>query len=211
MGRRLPLPFLISLILHALLAMLGAFYMVQRHIIERDMVAVDITRVVESPPKRRLSKRAIKPVRYQPKIATVAIKQNRVPQRIQTAIELPATSYTTGVVAATETPSLLASKDVYTISKPLSIEYKPVPLKMQPPQVSPKRASSTMASTIQLSTAPPNLDIDPTDFLVALYDDYCRHHKLPLVSADEQDFSEMTAKQIEWIESFIIIWDSLHV
>ena len=73
MGRRLPLPFLISLILHALLAMLGAFYMVQRHIIERDMVAVDITRVVESPPKRRLSKRAIKPVRYQPKIATVAI------------------------------------------------------------------------------------------------------------------------------------------
>ena len=167
MGRRLPLPFLISLILHALLAMLGAFYMVQRHIIERDMVAVDITRVVESPPKRRLSKRAIKPVRYQPKIATVEIKQNRVPQRIQTAIELPATSYTTGVVAATQTPSLLASKDIYTISNPLSIEYKPVPLKMQPPQVSPKRANSTMASTIQLSTAPPNLDIDPTDFLVA--------------------------------------------
>ena len=55
------------------------------------------------------------------------------------------------------------------------------------------------------------MQCDPTDFLVALYDDYCRVNKLPLVSADEQDFSELTAKQIEWIESFIIIWDSLHV
>ena len=166
MGRRLPLPFLISLVLHALLALLGAFYMVQRHLIEKDMVAVDITRIAEPPPKRRLPRRAIKPIRHQPKMATVPIQQNRVPQRIETAIELPVTSYTTGVIAATETPSLLASSDIYTTSRSLTIEHKPVPMKMQPPKVNPKKMYSTIASTIQLSTAPPNFDIDPTDFLI---------------------------------------------
>jgi len=51
---------------------------------------------------------------------------------------------------------------------------------------------------------------DPTDFLVALYEDYCLHHGLPLVSADEQDIYNMPPKQRVWIHSFIVIWDSLH-
>ena len=51
---------------------------------------------------------------------------------------------------------------------------------------------------------------DPTDFLVALYDDYCRHHGLPVVSADEQDLHELTPKQRAWMHSFITIWDSFH-
>ena len=137
----------------------GRFYMVQRHIIERDMVAVDITRVVESPPKRRLSKRAIKPVHYQPKIATVAIKRNRFPNGYKLLLSLA--SYTTGVLRL-EAP-LLAVR-TFTNGKPLSTSTSQYA----------ENATAQVSRSEQVRQwhqrynfqQPTNLDIDPTDFLV---------------------------------------------
>ena len=48
---------------------------------------------------------------------------------------------------------------------------------------------------------------DEVDLLVQVYENYLTEQKLPLVSADEQDKSELTTEQVIWIESFQTLWD----
>tara|TARA_B100000902_G_C27061969_1_gene789576 strand:- start:48 stop:227 length:180 start_codon:yes stop_codon:yes gene_type:complete len=45
------------------------------------------------------------------------------------------------------------------------------------------------------------------DLLCEVYGKYIASQKLPPVSADEQDLSELTKEQVKWIESFITLWD----
>ena len=49
--------------------------------------------------------------------------------------------------------------------------------------------------------------VDQIDLLAEVYRKYTREQGLPFVSADEQDFKELTDSQIKWIEAFIILWD----
>tara|TARA_B100001094_G_scaffold3019_1_gene2689 strand:- start:260 stop:433 length:174 start_codon:yes stop_codon:yes gene_type:complete len=49
--------------------------------------------------------------------------------------------------------------------------------------------------------------VDQIDLLAEVYRKYTREQGLPFVSADEQDFNELTDSQVKWIEAFIIIWD----
>ena len=49
--------------------------------------------------------------------------------------------------------------------------------------------------------------MDKIDFLTIVYEDYCTKHSLPYVSADEQDFSYLDEKHINWIDNFIDMWD----
>ena len=48
---------------------------------------------------------------------------------------------------------------------------------------------------------------DEIDLLVEVYEKYITEQGLPSVSADEQDFNELTDSQFKWIEAFQIIWD----
>ena len=48
---------------------------------------------------------------------------------------------------------------------------------------------------------------DEVDLLVQVYENYVTQQKLPFVSADEQDKSELTTEQVRWIESFETLWD----
>ena len=48
---------------------------------------------------------------------------------------------------------------------------------------------------------------DEIDLLVEVYEKYITEQGLPSVSADEQDFNELTTEQVRWIESFQILWD----
>ena len=48
---------------------------------------------------------------------------------------------------------------------------------------------------------------DEVDLLVQVYENYLTEQKLPFVSADEQNKSELTTEQVRWIESFETLWD----
>jgi len=48
---------------------------------------------------------------------------------------------------------------------------------------------------------------DEVDLLVQVYENYLTEQRLPMVSADEQDKSELTTEQVRWIESFETLWD----
>ena len=52
-----------------------------------------------------------------------------------------------------------------------------------------------------------NQTIDSIDLLVQVYENYITEQGLPPLSADEQDFNELTDSQFKWIEAFQIIWD----
>ncbi len=49
--------------------------------------------------------------------------------------------------------------------------------------------------------------MDKIDFLTEVYEDYCTKHSLPYVSADDQDTSDMDEKHVNWIHTFIEVWD----
>jgi len=49
--------------------------------------------------------------------------------------------------------------------------------------------------------------VDQIDLLAEVYRKYTTEQGLPFVSADEQDFNELTDSQVKWIEAFQIIWD----
>ena len=49
--------------------------------------------------------------------------------------------------------------------------------------------------------------IDSTDLLAEVYRNYITEQGLPPVSADEQDFNQLTDSQRSWIEAFQILWD----
>ena len=51
--------------------------------------------------------------------------------------------------------------------------------------------------------------VDQIDLLSEVYRKYTREQGLPFVSADEQDFNELTDSQVKWIEAFIIVWDGV--
>ena len=48
---------------------------------------------------------------------------------------------------------------------------------------------------------------DEIDLLVQVYENYLSEQGLPYVSADEQDFNELTVEQVSWIEAFQTLWD----
>ena len=48
---------------------------------------------------------------------------------------------------------------------------------------------------------------DEIDLLVQVYENYVSEQGLPYVSADEQDFNEITEDQVIWIEAFQTLWD----
>ena len=49
--------------------------------------------------------------------------------------------------------------------------------------------------------------VDSTDLLAEVYRNYITEQGLPPVSADEQDFNQLTDSQRSWIEAFQILWD----
>jgi len=55
----------------------------------------------------------------------------------------------------------------------------------------------------------PQTTVDSIDLLAEVYRKYTREQGLPFVSADEQDFNELTDSQVKWIEAFIIVWDGV--
>ncbi len=55
----------------------------------------------------------------------------------------------------------------------------------------------------------PNNQYDAIAFLCDVYSDYIKKHNLPKVSADEQNFGELTQRQVLWIEHFIDVWDAV--
>tara|TARA_B100000686_G_C15857320_1_gene510162 strand:+ start:31 stop:204 length:174 start_codon:yes stop_codon:yes gene_type:complete len=54
----------------------------------------------------------------------------------------------------------------------------------------------------------PQTTVDQVDLLAEIYRKYITEQGLPSVSADEQDFNELTESQRSWIEAFIILWDA---
>ena len=48
---------------------------------------------------------------------------------------------------------------------------------------------------------------DEVDLLVDVYEKYTTEQGLPMVSADEQDKSELTKEHVRWIEAFESLWD----
>lgn len=50
--------------------------------------------------------------------------------------------------------------------------------------------------------------LDGLGFLCEVYQDYCKLHSLPLVSADEQDWHELTPSQRVWIQQFQLLWEA---
>ena len=55
----------------------------------------------------------------------------------------------------------------------------------------------------------PQTTVDQIDLLAEVYRKYTREQGLPFVSADEQDFNELTDSQVKWIEAFIIVCDGV--
>ena len=53
----------------------------------------------------------------------------------------------------------------------------------------------------------PQTTVDQVDLLAEVYRNYIITQGLPSVSADEQDFNELTESQRSWIEAFEILWD----
>ena len=49
--------------------------------------------------------------------------------------------------------------------------------------------------------------VDQVDLLAEIYRKYITEQGLPSVSADEQDFNELTESQRSWIEAFQILWE----
>ena len=172
MEHRLPLPFLISLIFHTLFAFLGTIYMVQQNLKEKDAVAANIVHIKPPVLQRRLPKRPVKPIRPQPKLETVPIQQKV--QRVETAVQLPASSTSTGLLAPTDTPLLMASDDMRALTRPLTIEQRPVRMKTPSPQIAPKWVRAVALPKVDFATADSNLDLDPTDFMVANLKDATR-------------------------------------
>jgi len=50
--------------------------------------------------------------------------------------------------------------------------------------------------------------LDGLGFLCEVYADYVVKHKLPMISADEQDWNELTPSQRVWIQQFQLLWDA---
>ena len=50
--------------------------------------------------------------------------------------------------------------------------------------------------------------LDGLGFLCEVYADYVVKHKLPMISADEQDWHELTPSQRVWIQQFQLLWDA---
>ena len=50
--------------------------------------------------------------------------------------------------------------------------------------------------------------LDGIDFLQEVYADYVVKHKLPMVSADEQDWNELSESERVWMQQFITLWDT---
>ena len=48
---------------------------------------------------------------------------------------------------------------------------------------------------------------DSVDLLCEVYGKFIAEHKLPIVSSDEQDRSELTTDQVRWLEAFEQLWD----
>ena len=48
---------------------------------------------------------------------------------------------------------------------------------------------------------------DEIDLLVQVYENYLSEQGLHYLSADEQNFNELTAEQVSWIEAFQTLWD----
>ena len=48
---------------------------------------------------------------------------------------------------------------------------------------------------------------DSVDLLCEVYGKYVADQGLPTVSSDEQDRSELTTQQIQWLEAFEQLWD----
>ena len=53
----------------------------------------------------------------------------------------------------------------------------------------------------------PQTTVDQVDLLAEVYRNYIITQGLPSVSADEQDFNELTESQRSWIEAFQTLWD----
>jgi len=49
--------------------------------------------------------------------------------------------------------------------------------------------------------------VDQIDLLAEVYRKYTTEQGLPCVSADEQDFNELTESQVIWMEAFQILWE----
>ena len=49
--------------------------------------------------------------------------------------------------------------------------------------------------------------VDLLSLLVEVYHKYTTAQGLPSVSADEQDFNELTESQRSWMEAFQILWE----
>ena len=139
--------------------------MVQQNLKERDAVVAEIVHIKPPVLQRRLSKRPVKPIRPQPKLETVPIQQKV--QRVETAVQLPVSPTSTGLLATTDTPPLTASDDIRTLTRPLTVEQRPVRMKPLSPQIAPKRVRTAAPPKVDFTTADPNLDFNPTDFMVA--------------------------------------------
>ena len=50
--------------------------------------------------------------------------------------------------------------------------------------------------------------VDQIDLLAEVYRKYTTEQGLPSVSADEQDFNELTESQVIWIEAFQTLWEA---
>ena len=50
--------------------------------------------------------------------------------------------------------------------------------------------------------------LDGLGFLCEVYADYVVKHKLPMISADELDWNELTPSQRVWIQQFQLLWDA---
>ena len=50
--------------------------------------------------------------------------------------------------------------------------------------------------------------LDSIDFLTVVYEDFCYKFNLPHVSADEQDYNELSQFEQDWLKQFILIWDA---
>jgi len=51
------------------------------------------------------------------------------------------------------------------------------------------------------------MTFDSVDLLCEVYGKFIAEHKLPTVSSDEQDRSELTDQQVQWLDAFEQLWD----
>ena len=68
----------------------------------------------------------------------------------------------------------MASDDMRALTRPLTIEQRPVRMKTPSPQIAPKWVRAVALPKVDFATADPNLDLDPTDFMVANLKDATR-------------------------------------